>query len=148
MDEVDLDKKLWTVSAARMKTNKEHIVPLSDAALAILKRQATVRTGDYLFPGRGAGKPSYVNFATGPKTAGFDAGAPHSWRSIFRDAAEDKCGVRRETAEACLAHSLGAVEGAYRRETGVETRRGAMTAYAAWLMDEGKGNVVAFPARA
>jgi hypothetical protein len=37
------------------------------------------------FPGRGAGKPSYVNFATAPKNPGFDAGAPHSWRSVFRD---------------------------------------------------------------
>ena len=95
----------------------------------------------------GAGKPSYVNFATAPTHSGFDAGSPHSWRSIFRDWAEDLGGFRRETAEAALAHSLGAVEAAYRRETAVETRRGMMAAYADWLTGEGENNVIAFKAR-
>jgi hypothetical protein len=57
-------------------------------------------------------------------------------------------GFRRETAEAALGHSLGAVEGAYRRETAVETRRVMMEAYVAWLAGKGADNVVAFPARA
>ena len=76
-DEVDLAKKLWTVPKERMKTGKEHVVPLSAAALKVLERQASVRVGDYVFPGRGAGNPSYVNFAIAPKHAGFDAGSPH-----------------------------------------------------------------------
>ena len=80
-DEIDFDKKIWTCPGGpngRMKTGKDHVVPLSSAALAVLERQAKVRVGDYVFPGRGAGKPSYVNFATAPKQAGFDAGSPHS----------------------------------------------------------------------
>jgi hypothetical protein len=66
-------------------------------------------------------------------------------RSIFRDAAEDRCGFRRETAEAALAHSLGAVEGAYRRGTAVEERRKLMAAYEGWLTGKtDAANVVAF----
>jgi integrase len=50
--EVDFDRRLWTLPAARMKSAREHVVPLSTAALAVLKRQACVRTGDAIFPGR------------------------------------------------------------------------------------------------
>jgi integrase len=132
-----------------MKTGKEHVVPLSAAALKVLERQASVRVGDYVFPGRGAGKPSYVNFAIAPKHAGFDAGSPHSWRSIFRDWAGDIGRVDRDLAEAALAHAVNAVEGAYRRQTAIEARRGPMEAYARWLLDEGADTVVvAFPGRA
>ena len=71
------------------------------------------------------------------------AGTPHSWRSIFRDACGDRLRVDRDLAEAALAHSLGTVEGAYRRETAIEARRPAMEAYAQWLIGEG-ANVIAF----
>jgi integrase len=145
-DEVDLEKRLWTVPAARMKAGQDHVVPLSEGALAVLTRQASIRCGDYVFPGRGAGKPSYVNFATAPKTAGFDAGAPHGWRSIFRDWAGDVGRVDRDLAEAALAHSLGAVEGAYRRQSAIEARRPVMGAYADWLMGRGAVNVIALAA--
>ena len=122
--------------------------PLSHLALAVLDLQAKARVGDLIFPSRGGSKLAYSTFATAPMRAGIDAGSPHSWRSIFRDWAEDIGGFRRETAEAALGHSLGAVEKAYRRETGVEARRPMMAAYANWLTCEGEGNVVAFPARA
>jgi integrase len=145
--EVDLAKRLWTVPAIRMKTGKEHVVPLSAAALAVLGRQAKVRVGDYVFPGRDAGRPSYVNFATAPKQAGLDAGARHSWRSIFRDVCGDILRVDRDLAEAALAHSLGAVEGAYRRQSAIEARRPVMEAYSRWLAGE-EAKVVAFNGRA
>jgi integrase len=145
--EIDLDKKLWTVPAERMKSGKEHPVPLSSIAVAVLKRQETVRTGDAVFPGLGGSPMSYGGFFNAVRKLDFDVGAPHSWRSVFADAAADRLDVNRETREACLAHSLGAVEGAYRRETGVEGRRPVMQRYADWLAGEG-ANVVAFPARA
>jgi integrase len=149
-DEIDFDKKIWTCPGGpngRMKTGKDHVVPLSSAALAILSRQARVRIGDYVFPGRSAEKPSYVNFATAPKQAGFDAGSPHSWRSIFRDWAGDIGRVDRDLAKASLAHSLGAVEAAYRRQSAIEARRPVMEEYSKWLMSE-TADVVAFPKRA
>jgi integrase len=150
--EIDLVKKIWTCPGGpegRMKTGKDHVVPLSPIALKVLERQAQVQVGDYVFPGRGAGKPSYVNFAVAPKQAGFDAGSPHSWRSIFRDWAGDIGRIDRDLAEAALAHSLGNVEGAYRRQSAIEARRPVMEAYARWLLDEGADTlVVAFPGRA
>jgi integrase len=146
-DEVDLDKKLWTVPASRMKTGKPHVVPLSSIALTVLERQAQVRTGDAVFPGRDGSPGCYAAFAAAPEKAGIDAGTPHSWRSIFRDWASEHGEIVRETAEAALAHALGAVEGAYRRETSVPARAVAMQRYADWLIGE-VANVVAFPARA
>jgi integrase len=149
-DEIDFDKKIWTCPGGpngRMKTGKDHVVPLSSAALAVLERQAKVRVSDYVFPGRGAGNPSYVNFATAPMNSGFDAGAPHSWRSVFRDWAGDIGRVDRDLAEASLAHSLGAVEAAYRRQSAIAARRPVMEEYSKWLMSEA-ADVVAFPKRA
>jgi integrase len=107
----------------------------------------SVRVGDYVFPGRGAGRPSYVNFAVAPKQAGIDAGSPHSWRSIFRNWCGDIGRVDRDLAEAALAHSLGAVEAAYRRQSAIEARRPVMGAYANWLAGEA-ASVVDFKARA
>jgi hypothetical protein len=72
--------------------------------------------------------------------AGIDAGAPYNWRSIFRDVIEDTCHYTREIAELALGHSLGTVERAYRRETGVETRRLMMESYVDWLTRTGAGN--------
>jgi integrase len=147
--EIDLTKRLWTVPAQRMKGGKEHVVPLSETAVAILARQASVRVGDgaAVFPGRSDSPVSYATFSAAARDIGFDVGSPHSWRSIFRDACGDRLRVDRDLAEACLAHSLGSVEAAYRRETAIEARRPVMDAYARWLLDEG-ANVVAFKARA
>jgi len=142
--EIDLDKNLWTVPAPRMKGGNEHVVPLSSIALAVLKWQAERRTGDAVFPGLTGSPLSYTAFSRAPTKAGIDAGSPHSWRSIWRDWAEDIGGVAPQTAEAALAHSLGKVQRAYRRETGVPARAVAMQRYADWL--EGKTTVVAFPA--
>jgi integrase len=52
-DEFNLAERLWTVPAERMKAGKEHRVPLSDAALAIVETMAAIRSGDFVFPGAG-----------------------------------------------------------------------------------------------
>ena len=49
--EINLAERLWTVPAERMKAGKEHRVPLSDAALAIVETMAAIRSGDFVFPG-------------------------------------------------------------------------------------------------
>jgi hypothetical protein len=64
---------------------------------------------------------------------------------VFRDACGDRLRVDRDLADAALSHTLGAVEGAYRRETAIEARRPVMESYANWLLDEGV-QVIAFPA--
>ena len=130
-DQVDLEKKLWRNPVSKTGTTLD--VPLSTAAIAILERAKNHRVSDLIFAGSGGGRLAHSNFAGAPTRAGIDAGTPHSWRSLCRDYAEDIGGFRRETAEAALGHSLGAVEKAYRRETGVEERRRLMEAYAGWL---------------
>jgi integrase len=134
--EIDLAKRLWTLSPERMKSSKQHTVPLSSAALAVLERQARVRAGEAVFPGRSGSPLNYNSFATAPAKAGIDAACPHGWRSVFRDWAGDIGEISRDLAEAALAHSLGATEGAYRRLTAVERRRAVMEAYARWLNDD------------
>jgi integrase len=144
-DEIDFDKKLWMnpVSKTRGKADPLPVL-LSPITLDVLRRQQTVRTGDMVFPGRGGSPVHFSTFSAAPKDAGLDVGTPHSWRSIFRDWADDIGGFRRETAEAALAHSLGAVESAYRRETAVQARTPMMAAYADWLTGKSENNVVAF----
>jgi integrase len=143
--EIDLDKKLWTVPAARMKKGLTHFVPLSSVAMTVLKRQARLGTTGAVFPGVIAKSLGYDTFAKGPIKAGFDAGAPHGWRSVFRDWAGDKSAFKDELAEFALAHVLGPTVGAYRRSTG--DRGPMMEAYAQWLLSKG-ADVIPFPARA
>jgi integrase len=146
--EIDLERRLWTVPKERMKGGKDHVVPLSQVALDALARQQGVRVGDAVFPGLSGSPMSYGAFSAAARGLGFDIGTPHSWRSVFRDIVEDALGFPPHVAEAALAHSLGKVAAAYRRETGVEQRRTAMDAYAAHLLGESVGNVVAFKSRA
>jgi integrase len=140
--EIDLVKHLWTLSPERMKSCRQHIVPLSSAALAVLERQARVRAGEAVFPARSGSPLNYNSFATAPAKAGIHAACPHGWRSVFRDWAGDIGEISRDLAEAALAHSVSATEGAYRRLTAVERRRAVMEAYARWL-DNDNAEVVA-----
>jgi integrase len=68
--EIDFNECLWAIPPKRMKAERAHKVPLSTAALAVLERQASVRSGGAIFPG-GSGSPlSYNSFATAPAKAG------------------------------------------------------------------------------
>ena len=132
-----------------MKGEKEHIVPLSAAALAVLDLQVRRRisdASDAVFPSRDGSPLGYTCFAGAPAEAEIDAATPHGWRSIFRrwagDIADD---VPRDLSEATLAHSLGKVEAAYwRGSRAVERRRKVMEDYARWLSDD-TSKVIAFP---
>ena len=108
---IDFGKRLLTLLPEDTKSLREHIVPLSDAAVALFERQLALRTGsDFVFTGISGGRIGYANFARAPAEAGIDAGAAHSWRSIFRDWCGDIGRVDRDLAESALAHSLGAAE--------------------------------------
>jgi integrase len=93
-----------------MKSAKQHVVPLSTAALAVLDRQQRVRSGDAVFPGRSGSSLSYASFATAPAKAGINACTPHGWRSCFRDWCNDIGDVPGDLAEAALAHSFAATK--------------------------------------
>ena len=59
--EINLTERMWVVPSERMKSGREHRVPLSDAAVAILARMQAIREGDFVFsgPGRSSTGPAY-----------------------------------------------------------------------------------------
>ena len=148
--EMDLEAGLWTVQAARMKARREHTVPLSLQALAVVKSAAAVRLAgtDLVFPGAGGGLMSDMTMrkvlarAKEPFTV-------HGFRSSFRDWVAEKTAFPREVAEAALAHTNpNEVEAAYQRGSMVEKRRRLMDAWGAYCTNGGGAKVVRFPAKA
>ncbi len=121
---------MWTIQASRMKRGREHEIPLAGAAVALLRRAAEFRVGEFVFPGRiGANKP-ISDFAVRQLLAGTEA-TLHGFRASFRTWAAE-AGVRREIAEVALAHSFGdRTEQAYQRSNFIEERRAVMEAWAA-----------------
>ncbi len=152
--EVDLSAKVWTVPAARMKAGREHRVPLSPAALAVLAKVQPLAGGQadaLIFPGS---KPG-----VGLSDAAFNAllirmgrkgeFTPHGFRSSFRDWAGEASTFPRELAEAALAHVVGdATERAYRRGDALEKRRKLMDAWSAYCEPRTTATVVPLARRA
>ncbi|WP_108837963.1 tyrosine-type recombinase/integrase [Tateyamaria sp. Alg231-49] len=138
-DEIDFDNRIWTIPAARIKTRKEHRVPLSDEAMAVLENMP--RLGDLIFTVTG-NMLSDVACAKPMKATGIvDARSgrpivPHGLRSAFRDWAAET-GQDRDMAEIALAHNVGsAVERAYMRSDMLERRRDMMQKYSDFLANE------------
>jgi integrase len=139
--EIDLQEAVWAVPAARMKMGREHRVPLSAAVLAVLHEQAAV-TGQvgFVFPSpfRSVSPKEGTRFDPGAmielmRRMGERETVPHGMRSTMRDWMGDVGNIERDVAEACLAHVVGGVEGAYRRSTAFEKRRVAMQAWGDFL---------------
>ncbi|HPF23696.1 MAG TPA: integrase arm-type DNA-binding domain-containing protein [Hyphomonas sp.] len=144
-DEIDLDKGLWTIPPERMKANRPHRVPLTQAAIAVLKPLQEVRRGDFVFPGQSA-KKSLSEAAVRKLMGklGADAFTIHGFRSSFRDWAGERTHFPREVAEQALAHVVGdESERAYRRGDALEKRRTMMEAWAQFCEMRNAGKVVA-----
>jgi integrase len=135
-DEVSLSDKVWTVPAERMKAGKEHRVPLSGRALAILGEAQSARMPEsrYVFPGGKAGKP-LSNMAMTEVLRRMERGdiTVHGFRSTFRDWAAERTNFPNEVVEMALAHAVGdKVEAAYRRGDLLEKRRRLMAEWATY----------------
>lgn len=136
--EVDMEAKTWTVPAERMKMKREHIVPLTEPALRVLRSMAIAGTkpDTFVFPGRTGEPLSNMSMAMLMRRMEVSDFTVHGFRSSFRDWAGDKTNFPREVAEAALAHIVGnAVEQAYRRGSALEKRRELMEAWSAFLAD-------------
>jgi len=129
--EIDLGARVWTIPPERMKSGKEHKVPLNIPALALLNSMAAIRHSEFVFPGTRGG-PIYARamaMALGRQAR--ENITVHGFRSTFRDWAAERTTFPREVAEMALAHSVGnAVELAYRRGDMFEKRRKLMDAWA------------------
>lgn len=116
-DEIDLKAGLWVIPAERMKMEKEHRVPLSDAALKLLKGLPRLEGEALIFPSSKAGKPmSDMTLTAVLRRMERGDITVHGFRSTFRDWAAESTNYPSDMAEMALAHSIGdKVEAAYRR---------------------------------
>ena len=125
--EIDLDAKTWTIPAERMKAGQEHRIPLSAAALEVLRRAKA-------FPPAPSGLvfPSLRGKALHDKRLSElldgTGGTVHGLRSSFRDWCADT-GIDDGIAKQSLAHTIKGVEGAYYRSDILERRRGVLEAW-------------------
>lgn len=142
--EIDLDAKVWTIPAERMKTGKEHRVPLSGRAVEIVQAMKATAVNNLVFPGKRDKKPlSDMTLLKALDTAGGGAFTVHGFRSAFRDWVAEETNFQREVAEAALAHAVGdAVERAYRRGDALEKRRKLMEAWTTYCGTVKVGNVL------
>lgn len=145
-DEINFGSKVWTISAERMKSDREHRVPLSPSALSVLSKMKTVSQNDFVFPGQRTGRPlSNMAFLQLLKRMNHSSITAHGFRSTFRDWAAERTGYPNEVAEMALAHAVGnKVEAAYRRGDLFEKRRKIMDDWAIFCASNvgAEGNVV------
>lgn len=140
--EIDLKAAVWTVAATRMKAGREHRVPLSDAAMAILSEAEPHRRGDdpetaFVFPGLRPVRPLSTMAMEMLLRRQKHVFTVHGFRSSFRDWAAEETSFPCEVAEAALAHVVGdATERAYRRGDALEKRRQLMQAWATFCTTE------------
>src|SRR5271165_22316 len=130
--EIDLPGRLWTVPPERMKAGKEHRVPLSAAALAMLRAMAEAQIGNHVFPGARADRPlSQMAMLMLLRRMGRDDLTVHGFRSAFSDWCAEQTAFPSEVREMALAHTVGdKVEAAYRRGDLFEKRRQLAEAWA------------------
>ena len=136
--EIDLANKVWTIPGERMKAGREHRVPLSPAAITVLKAMEIARPEDddkgeaFVFPGAKTGSPlSGMAMLVLLRRMNRDDITAHGFRSTFRDWVAESTSYAGEIAEAALAHVVSnAVEAAYRRGDLFEKRRKLMEAWA------------------
>ncbi len=144
-NEFDLDKALWTIPGERMKAGREHRVPLSPRAAAIIRELKTTHKGDFIFPG-GKESKSLSNMAMLAllKRMGRGDLTVHGFRSTFRDWASERTNYPREVCEMALAHTVSdQTEAAYRRGDLFEKRRRLMAEWAKHCENtKSTGNVI------
>jgi integrase len=133
-DEIDFLEKTWTVPAERMKAGREHRVPLSERAVAILEEVRPLRLAEdgFVFPGAKFGRPlSNMAFLMLLRRMGRHDVTGHGFRSSFRDWAAERTNFPSEVAEIALAHTVSdKTVAAYNRSDLFDRRRRLMAAWA------------------
>ncbi|RXG85355.1 tyrosine-type recombinase/integrase [Bradyrhizobium zhanjiangense] len=158
LPELDRKECTWTVPKERVKGKKgarkrDHVVPLSDAAFAVLEALPTVEGNRFLFPGGNEGEGlSNMAMAEVLKEMGYEGSEAtvHGFRSTFKDWCSEQTAYPNEMSEMALAHTVSdKVEAAYRRGDMREKRRRLMDDWAAFCAGKAVGgdNVVAIGGR-
>ena len=145
--EIDLDNKVWTVPANRMKAGREHRVPLSPAAIALLKALPTEKDNQNVFIGVRGDRVSQAAVTVLPKRLGSNA-TVHGFRSTFADWAHERTGANHTLVEMSLAHVVGSdVERSYRRTDLFAKRAKLMADWAAFATTPIAPDAVVVPMR-
>ena len=149
--EIDRISGLWTIPGERMKAGREHRVPLTESAVAILDSLPRLMGSDFVFPAARGGALSDMTISAVMRRmqetevkAGMlgwvdqrsrRPAVPHGLRSTFRDWVAERSDYPRDMAEIALAHSVGSeVERAYRRGDMLEKRRKMMQDWAEFVI--------------
>ena len=137
-DEVDREQAVWTIPADRTKSNRDHRVPLSPAALVILDTLARDRRDDLLFPGVNHGRPIAATVLLDLMRDLRPGTTLHGLRACFRTWSAESTNVRQDIAEASLAHQIeDKTAAAYQRGDLLALRAGLMADWARYLTTRG-----------
>lgn len=142
-DEINLDSKVWTVPAERIKAGKQHKVPLSAEAIKLLKALPRFEKTNHVFPSRKGGPMSDMSLTAVMRRMGVDA-VPHGFRSTFKDWARSCTSYPDEVSELALAHvNSDATRAAYARDELLPKRTRMMADWAKYCSNPQKsGDVV------
>lgn len=143
-DEINLDAQLWTVPKERMKNKeRDHRVPLTDEAVALLQELKETAINEWVFPGQRPGRPiSQTAMEKAAKSIGGKI-TVHGFRSTFRDWVEEETAFPDKLAEAALAHKVGdETELAYKRGDVLKKRRKLMDAWQSYSETRSNDKVV------
>ena len=152
-DEFEMGKALWTIPAARMKMDREHRVPLSGEAVALLQALPRLAGNPLVFPAARGGQMSDMTLSAAMKRmheadiaadgpgfvdrASKRPAVPHGMRSTFRDWVAERSNYPGDMAEVALAHRISsAVEASYRRGDMIEKRRKMMGDWAGFIAND------------
>jgi len=142
-DEIDKERRTWTIPGEKMKRGREHRVPLSDAAMAIVNSRPRTKGDErgLVFPKAGGKAFSDMAFTALlrrlkiPSTTPGKTATMHGFRSSFRDWASEETNTAHDIVEAALAHVRGdATVQAYARSDLFEKRRDLMDKWAAFVV--------------
>ena len=141
-DEIDLKEATWTIPGERMKRGRQHIVPLSEYAMAILK--SLPRQGDHIFVSTRDGQPiGHTAMRDVLRDMRGHGDTVHGFRSSFTDWAGDRTNHPHEVIEFALAHGIpDATKAAYRRYTALAKRRALMESWAQFCEPPATGATV------
>lgn len=144
-NEIDLERALWTIPAERMKGKREHVVPLSEAALRLLNEAARWKFGPYVFGSliRTQVPISKANLNRIINDSPFRGEAvPHGFRAMASTILNEE-GFHPDVIEAALAHKSGdAIRNIYNRTTYIEKRRVMMEWWGAFVEAAERGEIM------
>lgn len=135
-DEIDFETKTWNIPAVRMKNRKIHQIPLSDAAMAVLKDVHTRGKSKFIFPNRTLEAIMPNNAMRRVLIKYGETSTPHGFRTTFTSWVNEKTKFPSDLCEVALSHAVGnSTTRAYNRGNLLERRRPMMDRWAKYVME-------------